>query len=88
MKLRVCIAGACVLLSACASTSTTPNWDRQFGDSVRATLASQIIDPGAARNASTVSGIDGRAAKGAQDRYELSVEPPPAPTGTLAGSHK
>ena len=75
------------LLGGC--TSTTPRWDRDFGNSVRATMASQIIDPGAARNPTPVSGLDGRAALGAQDRYEHSAPAPTALTGTMgAGIQK
>lgn len=65
-------------LAACVST--TPHWDSQFGQSVRAAVASQTIHPGAGANLDPVSGIDGKAALGAQKRYERSFaqpEPPP-----------
>ncbi len=79
------VAGALTL----AGCSSTPYFDRHFGESVRATMASQVINPNAAGNPDPVSGIDGRAAKGAQDRYERSMEPPQAPRGILgAGSGK
>lgn len=60
-----------LLLSGCA---TSPRWDAQFGDSVRATLAQQVANPAAADNPNPVSGIDGRAARGAQERYERSFK--------------
>lgn len=83
------IAACIALLSGCASASTTPRWDRDFGTSVRATLASQIIDPGAARNTNPVAGLDGRTALGAQERYEHSDHAPSSPTGTMvSGSGK
>ena len=59
-----CRAALALLLSACAAT--TPQADARFGQSVRATLASQIAHPAAARNANPVHGIDGRARAPAQ----------------------
>ena len=82
LRIQVCIATAlALLLSACA---TTPHADARFGQSVRATFASQVAQPAAVRNADPVTGVDGRAALGAQERYERSFEPAaaagPAPT--------
>jgi type IV pilus biogenesis protein CpaD/CtpE len=62
-----------LLLAGCA---TTPRVDREFGESVRATLAQQVANPAAALNANPVNGIDGRAAHGAQERYERSFKEP------------
>jgi len=64
--------GAC--LHGCAHT--TPEWDRQFGTATRANLAAQVLDPGAAANRQPATGIDGRAAKGAHDRYQRSFAEP------------
>jgi type IV pilus biogenesis protein CpaD/CtpE len=61
--------GLALLLAGCA---TTPRLDRQFGDSVRATLAQQVANPAAAHNPNPVNGIDGRAARAAQEQYEKS----------------
>lgn len=89
MHPRSVLAGAIVagalMTSACSST---PYFDRHFGQSVRTTLASQVINPDAARNPNPVHGIDGRAAKGAQDRYEKSMEPPRAQQGILGTGGK
>ena len=65
---------ATLALTACVST--TPNWDSQFGQSVRGTIASQTINPAAAANPDPVAGIDGKAALGAQKRYEQSFAQP------------
>ena len=62
------------LLNACVST--TPRLDSSFGNSVRAIVASQVIQPGAARNTSAPAGIDGRAAVAAQRHYLLSFGTP------------
>jgi hypothetical protein len=86
MRLLLGMLAACVL-SACANSTkgrSTPNWDRQFGASTRTALAQQIIDPGAARNAAPVTGMDGRAAHAAYERYQrTSGEKSPAPTFLL-----
>jgi len=63
-------AGLVLLLSACAATS--PQADARFGLSLRATLAAQVAHPDAGRNTNPVNGIDGRAARAAQESYEHS----------------
>lgn len=69
---------ALVLLGACLQgcMHTTPLWDRQFGAATRENLAAQVLDPAAAANRNPATGIDGRAAKGAQDRYQRSFAQP------------
>lgn len=85
LSLRVLTPAAlALLLSACAAT--TPQSDARFGQSVRATLASQVAQPAAVRNANPVSGVDGQAARAAQERYERSFakpEPAAAPPSML-----
>jgi len=74
--LPILLAG---LLSACAST--TPNWDARFGIDTRMLLAQQTMNPGAARNTDPVSGMDGRSARTAYERYQKAgVEQPQAAT--------
>ena len=71
------------LLGACLQgcVQTTPQWDRQFGSATRANLAAQVLDPAAAANKHPATGIDGRAAKGAHDRYQRSfAQPESAPS--------
>lgn len=58
-------------LSACAAGGT-PQLDRRFGDAVRVAFAQQIAVPAAARHAGPAAGLDGRAARGAQERYQKS----------------
>ncbi len=67
-----------VLAAACLQgcMHTTPQWDRQFGNATRANLAAQVLDPAAAGNANPAVGVDGRAAKGAHDRYQRSYAQP------------
>jgi len=75
-----------LLLAALASTAcvqTTPRWDSQFGNSVRAAIASQTIAPGAAANRDPVAGVDSAAALGAQRRYEQSFAQPESKAPTF-----
>lgn len=65
---------ALVTLSGCVATS--PAWDRSFGSAVRASLAAQVINPAASGNLDPVTGIDSRAAIGAQQQYEKSFSQP------------
>lgn len=81
LRLRLFALVPALLLAACSST---PRWDSQAGDAVRATLAAQVANPAAAQNSNPVNGIDGRAAKAAQERYEKSYANAQEQTG--AGS--
>jgi len=73
-------------LAGCASPA--PRFDDHFGEAVRANLAAQVANPAAAANPDPVRGVDGRAARAAQERYEKSfVQPEPA-TSSLVGSGK
>lgn len=71
-----------LLLSACAAT---PRWDSQAGDTVRATLSAQVANPAAGLNPDPVNGIDGRAARAAQERYESSYKQAQEKTGAPSG---
>ena len=68
--MSLALLGAC--LQGCIHT--TPEWDKQFGSATRNNLAAQVLDPAAAANTHPATGIDGRAAKGAHDRYQRSYE--------------
>nr|WP_269143668.1 hypothetical protein [Massilia phyllostachyos] len=75
------------LLAGCVNT--TPRWDAQFGAATRANLAVQVLDPAAGRNQNPTLGVDGRAAKGAHDRYQRSFAQPesaPPPLVINAGA--
>lgn len=67
-------AGICTL----AACSTTPYLDEQFGISLSALKAQQIINPDAPQNTHPVAGLDGKAAKGALDNYRDSFRKPPS----------
>lgn len=74
----LCLLAVSASLGGCGST--TPNSDRVFGNAVRGALASQTIDPNAARNRDPVYGLDSHAALAAQRNYARSyATPEPAP---------
>lgn len=78
LSLKLLAVSAAGLLSACAPT--TPEWDANFGNSVRTAFAQQIINPDASQNTDPVTGMDGRAARETIDRYQKSFkEPAPQP---------
>lgn len=67
--LLVIVLGA--LLQGCSST---PRFNKDFGVSVRANLAAQVIEPAAGANTNPVHGMDGAAALAAQERYQRSFK--------------
>jgi len=81
---------AAVTLSACASlqVQTTPQWDSHFGADVRATLAQQILYPAAGSNSDPASGMDGRSARAAYERYLKNAGEPAAQAPVLNGGAK
>jgi hypothetical protein len=64
-----------VMLTACVAN--TPEWDQHFGESVRAAIALQTINPNAAKNTDPVLGIDGKAANETMGRYQTTFKDPP-----------
>ncbi|CAG2156803.1 hypothetical protein [Cupriavidus numazuensis] len=64
-----------LLLGGCMNS--TPRYDAQFGDALRTLRAMQTIDPNASANTDPVTGVDGRAATYAMDRYGQSFRNPP-----------
>jgi hypothetical protein len=65
------------MLGGCAAT-TTPQTDARFGEAVTLLQAQQTLDPQASANTNPVTGMDGKAAKGALDNYRDSFRKPPA----------
>ena len=89
MRILFSMLAVCTL-AACVNTplgKTTPQWDSQFGDSTRAALARQVVDPKARDNADPVAGMNGQAAHGAYERYQrtFSGTVPQAPTFMISG---
>jgi type IV pilus biogenesis protein CpaD/CtpE len=65
---------AATLVALLQGCSSTPRFNKNFGASVRANLAAQVLDPAAAANTNPVHGVDGTAALAAQERYQRSFK--------------
>lgn len=78
----IAMVGAAAL-AACQAT-TTPQLDAHFGEAATLAKAQQTLNPDASRNTNPVSGIDGKAAKGAMDNYRDSFRKPPAESPSAA----
>ena len=76
MVCTACMALAGVMLCGC---STTPRFNEQFGTSVRANVAAQVLDPAAAANTNPAAGMEGGAAAIAHGRYQDSFKEPEKP---------
>ncbi|MES2015348.1 MAG: hypothetical protein V4484_02540 [Pseudomonadota bacterium] len=88
MNTRYYKLGALALLLA-GCMPVAPRFESSFGNAVRATVASQVADPAAARNQNPVTGIDARAAEGAISSYAHSYRQPTKPdTPMTTGSGK
>jgi type IV pilus biogenesis protein CpaD/CtpE len=66
-----CAALSGMLLYGC---STTPRFNKNFGSSVRANVAAQMLDPAAAANTNPAAGMEGGAAVIAHGRYQDSFK--------------
>jgi len=64
-----------VWLAGCAST--TPEYDKRFGDAVRLARQQMTINPEAGNRADPVAGLDGPSAREAVQRYQDSFKAPP-----------
>lgn len=81
---------ALILIGGC---STTPNYDKRFGESVRQARLAMTINPVASANPDPVTGMDGQAAREAITRYQDTFKVPPPVVnviniGGAAGSAK
>lgn len=59
------------MLQGCSST---PRFSDHFGAALRTNLSAQVINPAAAANADPAFGVDGAAARAAQERYQRSFK--------------
>lgn len=69
LPVLVLMVGA--MLQGCSST---PRFNDHFGTAVRSNLSAQVINPAAAANANPAFGVDGAAARAAQERYQRSFK--------------
>ena len=54
--------------------SSTPRFNDHFGSAAHANLSAQVINPAASANANPAFGVDGAAARAAQERYQRSFK--------------
>jgi len=69
------------LLTGCAST--TPEYDKRFGDAVRQSRLQMTINPDAGSNPDAVLGLDGPSAREALVRYQGTFKTPPPVTNVI-----
>lgn len=92
-RLLALAAGALLGAGLTGCMSTSPVWDAHFGESVRTVRMMQTLNPNASyTNTDPVTGVDGRAATFAMDRYGQSFSNPPTDGNTFVigignGSH-
>jgi uncharacterized lipoprotein len=67
----------CAVLAVLAGCSTTPHYDKHFGDAVRQARLAMTINPNAGANPDPATGIDGQSAQRAMTRYQDSFKAPP-----------
>lgn len=78
------IALSLCLLAACSTT--TPDYDKKFGDAVREARLNMTINPDAGKNPDLALGMDGKAARETMLRYQNTFKsPPPAINVTNIG---
>jgi type IV pilus biogenesis protein CpaD/CtpE len=63
-----------IVAATLAGCSSTPRFNDNFGTAVRSNLSAQVINPAAAANANPAVGVDGTAARAAQERYQRSFK--------------
>ena len=85
------LAGMSLLSLLAGCMSTTPEYDKRFGDAVRQSRLQMTINPNAGSTADAALGMDGISAREAMGRYHGSFKTPPPVTsvnsiGSGAGS--
>jgi len=80
----VCVSAAVSLLALLTGcTSTTPEYDKRFGDAVRQSRLQMTINPDAGRTADAALGMDGPSAREALVRYQNTFKTPPPVTNVI-----
>ncbi len=70
------------LLAGCGST--TPDYDKHFGDAVRQSIQGMTINPNAGSTADAALGMDGPSAREALVRYQSTFRTPPPVTNVIS----
>lgn len=72
---KLAIATLITLVAGCSST--TPNYDAQFGNAVREAKLKMMINPDAGKNPDQVLGMDGKSARESIMLYQSTFKTPP-----------
>ena len=72
---KYAIALLICLLAACSTT--TPEYDKKFGDAVREARLKMTINPDAGKNPDQAAGMDGKAARETVILYQGTFKTPP-----------
>ena len=84
LKRLFLVCAGTLLATGCVQRA--PFLESQMGQSLSLIKAQQVINPNASSNADPVAGLDAKAAKSAQDRYEQSFKAPqPQPNAFTIG---
>lgn len=70
-------------LLAAGCVQRAPFLESQMGHSLSLIKAQQVINPHSSSNADPVTGMDSKAAKSAQDRYQQSFKAPQPPANAF-----
>ena len=77
------LAGLALLAGAAGCATPTPQYDKHFGEAVRAARLAQTLNPNAGAASEAAPGLDGKAAKLAIERYHDSFKSPPPVTNVI-----
>ena len=81
----VCVSVAVSLLALLAGCmSTTPEYDKRFGDAVRQSRLDMTINPDAGSTADAALGMDGISAREGLVRYQSTFKTPPPVTNVIS----
>ena len=77
-------AGFSLLAMLAACVSTTPEYDKRFGDAVRQSRLQMTINPNAGSNPDAVLGMDGISAREALVNYQNTFKTPTPVTSVMS----
>ncbi len=77
-------AGLALLTLLTGCVSTTPEYDKRFGDAVRQSRLQMTMNPNAGSNPDAVLGMDGVAAREALVHYQSTFKTPPPVTNAIS----
>jgi hypothetical protein len=77
---KLALRGLAVMSLLVGCASTTPEYDKRFGDAVRQSRLDMTINPNAGSTADAALGMDGLSAREALVRYQDTFKTPPAVT--------